>query len=273
MRKFTGMEPIMMITNAASREVVSSPRYIHDIGELSKPRVIVQRTRKGYGCYASEAGERRVSEGFAFVIIVPERARYFYPKEACEPWLIDWADFSGPLAISLFREFKEQFGPVVSLPMKGSAGILFSRLIARAETESFNDRREVSQAVYAFLLEWWREAAQSEEGGRLLEIVNACTGAGVGRLTTIKELASECGMSREHFTRTFTRQTGVPPAEWLRQQRLTAAAESLRQNPSLTIGAVARETGFATARHLSASFRRAYGITIDAYRSESASTL
>ncbi len=264
--RMRGVEPFITISNANSREIVSSPRYYHDYTERTTSRVIVQWTRKGYGIYEDADGIRRVEKESAFVIITPDNSRYYYPRGETAPWLIDWVDFTGALAESLFREFKERYGPVVPLSFKGTAGILLSRLISKVEKGELRDRRESSREAYNFILEWWREAAQTEEERHLSSVIEACTGNGANRFMTIKELAAECGLSREHFTRCFVQQTGISPSAWLRRQRLAAAAALLRDNPGLTLATVARETGFATGRHLAASFRRAYGTAVGEYR-------
>lgn len=230
------------------------------------PRVIVQWTRSGYGVYENSDGQRLLPSEYAFVIIAPEVAEYYYPKEGKEPWIIDWVDFVGPLALSLFARFREQFGPVVPLRRKGMAAIHFHRLITSTLAKAPRDRWAESREAYAFLLEWWREALHADDDAKIIETVLSLCETAAYRLMTVKELASECGMSREHFTRCFTRQVGVPPAAWLRQRRLAAAALLLQEDAGLSLASIARETGFATARQLMAAFRRAYGMTTEEYR-------
>lgn len=108
--------------------------------------------------------------------------------------------------------------------------------------------------------------APGDEEGKVIQAVLSLCQAMPYRQMTVKELASECGLSREHFSRIFTRQLGVSPAMWLRQRRLTVAATLLREDPSRPLALIAREAGFAHGRQLMTAFRRAYGMTTEEYR-------
>lgn len=260
------MEPLITIYNAGSCEEVLSPRYHHRLSAANMPRVIIQWTRSGYGIHESAGIKQIVPSEYAFVIVTPEPSEYYYPKEGREPWMIDWIDFVGPLALNLFGAFRDKFGPVVSLRRKGTASVHFHRLIKGALGRQHRDRWAESREAYAFLLEWWREALHGDDDVRTIDTVLSLCETMAYRLMTVKELASECGMSREHFTRCFTRQVGISPAAWLRQRRLAAASVLLREDPILSLASIARETGFASARQLMVSFRRSYGVATEEYR-------
>lgn len=73
------------------------------------------------------------------------------------------------------------------------------------------------------------------------------------------DLARDVGLSRFHFTRLFGRVTGMPPATYLRQIRLSAAARMISDGRSLAAAAV--EAGFADQAHLTRTFKETYGYT------------
>ena len=91
----------------------------------------------------------------------------------------------------------------------------------------------------------------------------------VVRLTTLARLA---GCSASLTNRLFRQQFGLPPYEYLLQQRLRQAARRLREG-SQSLADIAYETGFADQSHLQRLFRRAYGTTPLAYRQASAAAL
>jgi len=265
------VEPLLTIFNAGLREAAVSTRYHHTFSASSAARVIVQWTRSGCGVYEDGHGSRLLPPGSAFVIVLPKVSQYYYPHDSTAPWVFDWVDLVGPLAATLFGGLCEKFGPVIPLRPKGTAAIHFHRVITAALSRSPRDRWAESREAYAFLSEWWRESLQAfhaDEDGKTKEIetVLALCRAAPFRQMTVKELAAECGVSREHFTRLFTRQLGVSPALWLRQRRLAVAAALLREDSARPLALVAREAGFANGRQLMAAFRRAYGVTTEEYR-------
>ena len=91
-------------------------------------------------------------------------------------------------------------------------------------------------------------------------------GGEVVRLTTLARLA---GCSPSLINRLFRQQFGLPPYEYLLQQRLRHAARRLREGRQ-SLADIAYETGFADQSHLQRLFRRAYGTTPLAYRQASA---
>ena len=91
-------------------------------------------------------------------------------------------------------------------------------------------------------------------------------GGEVVRLTTLARLA---GCSPGLINRLFRQQFGLPPYEYLLQQRLRQAAQRLRESAQ-SLADIAYEAGFADQSHLQRLFRRAYGTTPQAYRRASA---
>jgi AraC-like DNA-binding protein len=162
-------------------------------------------------------------------------------------------------ALDFWERFREQFGPVVPLPEDSEAGLAWRTLLADA-AERKRDRYELSIQIYAFLMTWWRQMAQSG-GGRLAaqdpieQVMAVCRTQTYDRVT-VKELADRVGLSREHFTRLFIERVGTSPAEWLRQQRLEVAWR-LRRETKLQLGEIALRSGFGNTRNLLLAEQRA----------------
>jgi AraC family transcriptional regulator len=87
----------------------------------------------------------------------------------------------------------------------------------------------------------------------------------LGERITLERLASLASMSVDHFIRAFARATGSTPHRWILERRLDAARERL-QHGHERLAVVARECGFSGPSHLSAAFRRRYGVTPTAVR-------
>ncbi|NEC88435.1 AraC family transcriptional regulator [Streptomyces sp. SID12501] len=82
---------------------------------------------------------------------------------------------------------------------------------------------------------------------------------------TLPALAAETGVSRANLARRFTALVGRPPMTYLREQRLTLAADLLRE-PDATLARVADRVGFSNAFALSAAFKREHGVSPNEYR-------
>lgn len=81
---------------------------------------------------------------------------------------------------------------------------------------------------------------------------------------SIGQLAAEAGLSREGFTRKFTRQTGMPPHAHNLVRRLNDARRQLRCGVALADVAV--DCGFFDQTHFARHFFRVFGTTPGGYR-------
>lgn len=82
---------------------------------------------------------------------------------------------------------------------------------------------------------------------------------------TVASLAAKAGVSRAGLARRFTELVGEPPMSYLTGWRLALAADLLRE-PDTTIGAVARQVGYASGFALSTAFKRVRGISPQEHR-------
>jgi AraC-like DNA-binding protein len=82
---------------------------------------------------------------------------------------------------------------------------------------------------------------------------------------TVANLAAAVGCSRTVFAGRFSELVGEPPIGFLTNWRLALAADLLRTS-TMTIAAVARQVGYSSPFALSSAFKRAYGVSPNAYR-------
>ncbi|WP_018180136.1 GlxA family transcriptional regulator [Jongsikchunia kroppenstedtii] len=82
---------------------------------------------------------------------------------------------------------------------------------------------------------------------------------------SVQQLAGHARMSVRTFNRRFREETGLPPGDWVRQQRLAAARELL-ESQDFSVDEVARRAGLGTAANLRHHMRRGLGMSPLHYR-------
>nr|WP_157119018.1 helix-turn-helix domain-containing protein [Azohydromonas lata] len=96
----------------------------------------------------------------------------------------------------------------------------------------------------------------------------SATNAGEGlcdvRPGPVWQAARAAGLSREGYSRRFTRLHSIPPATFRMLMQLNAARRLLRAGQPIAV--VAAETGFSDQSHLGRCFRRFFGVTPGRYR-------
>ena len=250
--------------------VVSHSRYRWNCWDRGKtPFVILQWTFSGEGVFEGRQGRFRVPADHAFIAIVPEHSTYYYPPEHREPWVFGWLNFYGFLACDLFRKFQTEFGPVIPLSSCGGAAASLRRLLMKSSRVDALNRFQTSLQAYSFVLEWWREASQPKGGSKdRLDRALRFSREHFREPLGVKELANEAGMSREHFSRIFTEQTGEAPSAFLRRLRIKEATIYIRES-NLPLREIAMRSGFYSERHLLRTFQRIHGLNPSQYRGRS----
>ncbi|MDQ3738941.1 MAG: AraC family transcriptional regulator [Actinomycetota bacterium] len=82
---------------------------------------------------------------------------------------------------------------------------------------------------------------------------------------TVARLAAAVGSSRAALARRFHELVGEPPMTYLTNWRMALAADLLHE-PRVTVGAVARQVGYASPFTFSTAFKRIHGVSPQAYR-------
>ena len=82
---------------------------------------------------------------------------------------------------------------------------------------------------------------------------------------SVRRLAEECGLSPRHFTRAFSRSTGLPPYRWLLERRVEMGKQLLR-DPARSLVDVSIACGFASQSHFTRTFTARVGRSPGSWR-------
>ncbi|MBR1163566.1 helix-turn-helix domain-containing protein [Bradyrhizobium elkanii] len=84
---------------------------------------------------------------------------------------------------------------------------------------------------------------------------------------SLKQIAAELDLSVGHFSRAFRISTGLPPHQWLLQQRLKVAKQLMAVR-DLSLSEIAITAGFANQSHFTRVFSAVVGVSPAAWRRE-----
>ncbi|WP_157801233.1 AraC family transcriptional regulator [Sphingobium sp. LB126] len=101
---------------------------------------------------------------------------------------------------------------------------------------------------------------------RQLQAVYDFVEANLAERISLDDLAKLAGLSRSHFSRTFTATTGVGPHQFVRQRQLARARSLLAEQRDLPIDTIAKAVGFGSANVFRRAFQQAYGASPQVYR-------
>lgn len=86
----------------------------------------------------------------------------------------------------------------------------------------------------------------------------------------LSTLAQQSGYTEYYLSRKFKKETGLPPSEYIRRKRLERAAHLLRTTQE-DVQKISERLQFCSQSHFSDCFRKQYGMTPSAYRTNGGS--
>lgn len=189
-----------------------------------------------------------------------------------EGWECLWCHFDGINARPYYNSVVSHLGNVFSLPNPQSAtGRLAAIYRIFAENAPVREpllSKYLTDILTEFLLYSSPEIHSGD--GAMAETIAAYINEHFKEDLRIRELAARAGLSEYHFIRTFKKETGFTPHEYLINTRM-AMAKYLLKSSRLSVKAVCFAAGFSDESVFCSAFRRRQGMTPAQYRNQEGS--
>lgn len=254
---------------AVGCETQDTSRYwLRGAHRTERDYCVFQWTLAGQGVFRDTRGRHAIGEGTGFLFNTHDRDwEYGYPPEAREPWRFLYIEFTGGNALRVVRELVRRHGAVFRPEPGVIPGLLEpwqgEGLSTRAVTAA-----EGARLVYGLLTALAQVATREEAEGwpcSLVQRARQHIGRRLDTITTASEVAAALGVSREHLSRCFHKETGISLYQHILGEKLEFARHLLRSS-SLTGKEIAARLGFGSEAQFSRTFRQKTGLTPMAYR-------
>ena len=204
-------------------------------------------------------GEHEVVAGQAALFQHPSETAYGLPPNAHETFVTEWLTLRGAGLAEHWAGIISLRGPVVPMPSGGPSHAAVRHLAELSSPRRRTSPLVMAAAVQAFVLLLWEDAS-SARTSTLRPVVQAIEAllAAPTAPWSLKRVADEHGVSREHLARAFRERVGVPPAAWLAEQRVRRAIDLLERT-DLPINAVRDQAGFVSSHTLIRRVRASTG--------------
>ncbi len=206
-----------------------------------------QMITKGEGLYTDDHERTVVPAGSAMLFAYGERSTYGKSPGSTKGLHTKWVGLLGLGVQEHWASLRKRHGSVIDIRGNEQITSGMDRLHELAAPRGTNDPVEMAAAAHDFVMALFRHAhdvryaVQSPVERAVEQLLRNPT---VG--WSLKEVAAEHQVSREHLTRVFTKRVGKPPGQVLNEARLRRALHLLR-NTALPVYEVARQSGFASA--------------------------
>ena len=138
----------------------------------------------------------------------------------------------------------------------------FRQIFAKLQSPSYATRCVASSLFTTMFHRWLEEAKLAREPSQHRRTVEAIIDRIHNDVTEdwpLTRLSKESGLCETLFRKEFKKATGTSPARFIREARLQAASQLIQQN-IYTLAAVAEMLNFSSPFHLSAAFKKHFGV-------------
>lgn len=244
---------------AGAVECYDSPDYFYDNAvRKDVNRLLVQQTLAGEVEFREGKRTRRVGVGQAMLFTYREESCYGYPEDGTEVYKTRFLALTPAVGIrALFEAIRAAFGSVVVMQPGAEAARMLEVVHRRHKGVQFRDRLEENEVIYRLLLAIYREQVLSTRDTDPIEYGDHLMRDRYCSPIRLEEIATECGVTREHFIREYGKRYGRSPGEQLRHLRLNRAREVLGAT-KIPVEDVAVLCGFSSSNTFSRAFRRRF---------------
>jgi AraC-like DNA-binding protein len=260
-----GRQRLHAMPTSAGYEVRENETYDWDGRRRGQtPFTVLQHTISGTGRLRYQNRNYRLQAGDSLLVLVPHNHRYWLEKG--DRWEYFWISMNGDETLRIHKLVLATSGPVLRLQPSTIDHLADCSLrLVKGATSPGAASAIAYEAAMALYDDVFGSSAYSDDMGAMQPVIDHIT-ANLDKPLSVSELAGIVGLSRAHFSRVFTESEGVPPAEFVLQQRLQRAVKLLTKADFLPVKEVAIMCGFEDANYFSKVFRRVYGTNPTEFR-------
>ncbi len=231
--------------------------------------VFLQLSCRGAVCLEDGEGVHGAETGTGLLYVFGEPTRYYRAPDEPGPYEAEWVGLAGAGMVEHWNLLRQLAGPVVD--MAGDPALLAAfRFLRQRTVTGAPDAVETALAVQALVARLFLQVL-GRDGGKRKPVDRA-----LDRLlhwplgdASLKTVAAEEGVTREHLSRLFKARVGEAPGAYLRRARVGRALDLL-QSTALPLADVAAQCGYGSTHTLARDVRRVTGQGPRAYRARQA---
>ena len=212
----------------------------------------------------------RTQPGQGFLNIINDSdAGYRYPPDSNQLWEGIVLCFDGGNSRDITEELLRKYGPLFKIPTEHP---FIQRMLDTSkwneQTVMKNDEAvELFAELFSVLLTYKRIGAQEKippMESLLLKAKNEIV-RDIALNPTITEIAYDCGVSREHFSREFNKRFGVTLKDFISHER-SETLKSLLLNTDMSLKEIAEKMNFSSDSNMIKYFKKINTITPTEFR-------
>lgn len=204
----------------------------------------------------------------SFVLLDCYKSHSYYCTIQCETM---WCHFDGILARKYYENIVSRLGNIISIPDSHSVLNKLNSIYNIFNTHSIIKEPLISKYLNDILTSFLIFSPENIDNSKYLAIsedVISYINTHFTEDITITKLASIAKLSLYHFIRTFKKETGFTPHEYIVNTRINNAKYLLKNSPN-SVKDICFNSGFSSESAFCSTFKKNVGLTPAKYRESS----
>ncbi|HAS83296.1 MAG TPA: hypothetical protein DCS43_11645 [Verrucomicrobia bacterium] len=217
--------------------------------------LVTIRTHAGAGVVFLEDGLPIPLPSDSFITLERPRIRRYYCVDS--KWVFWWFEYT------LAGAFPAAVNTPYCIQSRPADVPLFEDMFVKLQHPSAAERQVASAGFSVLLHRWFAEIRMRREPSPYQRVIEGVIDRIRGDLSadwTLPRLAMAAGLCETLFRREFKRVTGETPSRFILKSRLHAAVLMIQQGV-YTLAGIAGQLNFSSAFHLSAAFKKEFGVS------------
>lgn len=242
----------------------TSPKYNWDGMKRpdEKGQCIFQYTLSGCGRLEYGDNSFLLEEGSAFMVLLPDKHRYFLPAES-EKWEFIFITLTGEYAVKEWKRLRHNYGKIIKLSPKSEVLQYLWNSYWKFVQNNVTDGYQTSVIAYKFIMQLVKALdnpglENRTEGSSRIENSIEYMKNNLKQQISLEDMAMAAGISKYHFSRLFNSVMGISPWDYLTKLRMEKAVY-LMQTHSYKISEVAANVGYSSVNYFNKVFRKTFG--------------
>ncbi len=189
---------------------------------------------------------------------------YYYPENGTEPWHFIWISFLSLNVEKMVKDITDTYGQIYHIPQESH---LIKNLFDYEKSGNslhFMSPFEGARLVMDILTDLGNYTLsknnRKKAPTRLIKHAQEYIYNNIDKTINIEDIAGECGVSREHFSRVFRKQLNESPSNYLGKCRIRQACRLLVSS-NLSCKEIATRVGYDSAVSFNRTFKRVAKMT------------
>lgn len=245
----------------------------HSFGPFIRRSYLINVVTQGCGTLYTRGEAYHITAGQAFVIFPGEET--VYTADDVNPWIYCWLAFRGKIA----KDYLDSIGatldnPVITLTKTDELVQCVKNILQASQLTYANELVRLGNlfSFLGYLSSFRRQEEQKEETYRYTTHTYVQYAIDYIRYhydekIKISNLAEYIGINRSYLTRSFKKEIGMSPQEFLINYRLEKAAGMLK-NSEDSVNLIANKVGYMDQMAFSKAFKEKYGFSPQKFRQE-----